>query len=268
MKTIIEIRFRTMTNGVERVASGVFAVGESRRDMHAPIGKACVDRLAPVVDAGLAGVELLTSTDQTHDDSPVRMAIQVRDQKLRLRLREIGDVLLATHKTRGLPKRPCALRLIEYSNVFCRRAGINNCVIAEMMDVLDECLHAFADLPFANQIAKRSLPRALIAGQRFSKHRDETAIAGQISRWRGHIDVSPSRGDIQSDERFSSARHSCEETDHLASVAFRFVDDAFASMRGDAKILSSGIVSRDRFHRVLSIESACRLDDRRRRTVW
>src|SRR5438552_8826062 len=118
MKTIIEIRFRAMTNGVERVASVVFAVGESRRDMHAPIGKACVDRLEPGVDAGFAGVDLLTSTDQTHDDSPVRMAIQVRDQKLRLRLREIWDVLLAAHEIRSLPKRPCAMRLIEYCNVF------------------------------------------------------------------------------------------------------------------------------------------------------
>jgi hypothetical protein len=62
--------------------------------------------------------------------------------------------------------------------VLCWRTGIDDCVISEMMNILDKSFDALGDFAFSNQIAEASLARNLVARQGFAKNRDKRPIAG------------------------------------------------------------------------------------------
>ena len=101
----------------------------------------------PRIDSGFARVDLLSATDKTNNDSPFRMAIHARNQELRLGVGEPGPILFSPHEARGLPQIPRALRLVEDHNMFRRRAGVDQCIVAKVMNVLDESFDALGNFP-------------------------------------------------------------------------------------------------------------------------
>ena len=125
---------------------------------------------------------------------------------------------------RGHLQSPGALRLVEDRDVFRGRGGIDDRVIAEVMNVLDEGLHALPDLPLPHRIAEGALPRDLVPGQRLAKDRDERTVAREVDGRRAGVGVGSARGHVQADERFAGAG-----TPVTKQITFRFVRFASAT---------------------------------------
>ena len=80
--------------------------------------------------------------------------------------------LLSQHETGGLLQIPRALRLIEDHDVLNWWTGIDQRVIAEVVNVLDERFDAFANFPFPHLLALFLSTCDFITRQRFAKHGD------------------------------------------------------------------------------------------------
>ena len=142
-----------------------------------PVGKSAFDRIQPRVDAGLPGVDLLSATDEAHDDRPV-VAVHVRHQELGLGLGEVGDTLLLAHEARRLFGCPRALSLVEDRHMLGRGAvGIQDRLVPKVVDVLDECLDALADLLLAYLLAEFPSSGDLVTRESFAKNGDERSVA-------------------------------------------------------------------------------------------
>ena len=85
------IRPIPLTESFESEFRRVLGVGEIGRDINAPVREAVAYRVEPVADAGLARVNLLTTADETDDDGPGFVPIEIRDQELRLGSIEVRD---------------------------------------------------------------------------------------------------------------------------------------------------------------------------------
>ena len=158
----------------------------SRRDVHVPIGKTDTNGIQPFRDTSFPVVDLLSAADETDDHGPLLMPVQVGDEKPRLRLLEVGNLLAPFHEVSGLSVVPGALRLVEDDDVIERRIRSSNALVAEVMDVLNERLDLLADGSFARAGAE---PREFIAGQRLLQNADKgllpdrkTARASPYSR--------------------------------------------------------------------------------------
>ena len=62
---------------LQRLPGRVLAIGKIRRDVNAPFQKTRMQGVEPFRDAGLASVDLLAAADETNDDCPVFMSVQV-----------------------------------------------------------------------------------------------------------------------------------------------------------------------------------------------
>ena len=89
------------------------------------------------------------ATERTNDDCPILMAIHTRNQEFRLGIREARKLLSPAHKVCCFMMIPGALRLIKDRDVFRRRTGVKQRLIAKVMDVLDKRLYFVGYLPFA-----------------------------------------------------------------------------------------------------------------------
>ncbi len=116
-------------------------------------GKSRIHGFKPSIDSGFARVDLLSATDKANNDSPIRVAIHARNQELRLGVGEPRQILSSPHEARGLLQVPRALRLVEDHNMFRRRAGVEQCIVAKVMNVLDESFDTFGNFPLSNSNA-------------------------------------------------------------------------------------------------------------------
>ena len=66
--------------------------------------------------------------------------------------------------------------------------------------------------------------------------------------------IPSSSRDIQSDKRFARSRYTCNEANQLPLLRLGFVDEFLYAARSDAQVPRSGVVTRDRLNRVLSVE--------------
>jgi hypothetical protein len=121
--------------------------------MNAPIPEPHVKGVKPFPDAGLAGMNLLTSTDQANHDRPGFVPVEVRDQEVRLRPIEVRKLLPSTHEIRRLRLRPRALRLVEDDDVVVGSVRRPDALISEVVNVLDEGLNPLADGTFSLGVA-------------------------------------------------------------------------------------------------------------------
>ena len=102
------------------------------------------------------------------------------------------------------------------------RADINQRIIAEMVNVLDECFDAFTNFPFSHLLTLFLSPRDFITRQRFPKHSDERSVAGKENSVCRFI-LFASRSKIQTDQRLPCAGHASNEANAFASVGLSFV---------------------------------------------
>src|SRR5688572_767880 len=144
--------------------------------MHVPMRESRIHGYKPRINCSFARMDLLSATDKANNDSPVRMAIHTRDQELRLGVGESGTVLFPLHKTRGLSQIPRALRLIEDGNVFGRRTGIEQCIVAKVMNVLDKSSDACGNFPLPHWNTNTLLTCNLVTGECFTKHSDKRTV--------------------------------------------------------------------------------------------
>jgi len=155
---------------LESMASCVFRVGQVRGDVNMPIREAFADGLEPCGNPGFAAVDLLATADQTDDHGPIRMTVHVRNEKFGLRLRKAGALLFARHEVGRHGLVPSALGLIEDDHtVGGRCVGIAKSVVAEVMHILDECLHFLLHDTFARSLSLLlGQPVDFVAGESFA----------------------------------------------------------------------------------------------------
>jgi hypothetical protein len=107
------------------------------------------------------------------------MPIHAREQELWFGLGKLVELPSPAHETSCLPEIPGALRLVENYDMLEGRAVIDQRIIAKVMDVLNERLDAFGNLPLSDLFAGAFLPRHLIPGQRFTEDGHKGAIPRQ-----------------------------------------------------------------------------------------
>jgi len=196
--------------------------------MYPPFRKVLANGVKPSSDSRLASVDFLTSPYEADDDSPIRMAIHVLDEKLWLGSIESRNVLSPFHEICGLGEVPSTLSLIEDDHsvvrCFARLAG-TNALISKVVNDLDEWLHLLSDFAFSDAPIHELLTGELIPRQCLLQNRNERAISREEDGGdNGDISSSASRN-IESDESLPGARHSSYEDNGLGFFSSRRVDD-------------------------------------------
>src|SRR5918996_710346 len=141
--------------------------------MHVPIREPRIYSFKPSIDSGFTRVDFLSAADKANNDSPFPMAIHKRNEELRLRIGESGAILFSAHEVRGLSQIPRALGLIEDHNMLRRSARIDQCIVAKVMNVLDESFDALTNFSFSYSKTLSLLTRDLVTGKRFTKDSDK-----------------------------------------------------------------------------------------------
>ena len=120
--------------------------------MHVPMWESRIHSVKPRIDSGFAYMDFLSTADKANNNGPVGVAIHARNQELWLGVREPWAILSSLHKTRGLSQIPSALGFVKDHNMFVRSAGVDQCLVAKVMNVLDESFYALANfaLPRSN----------------------------------------------------------------------------------------------------------------------
>lgn len=202
-------------------------------------------RVEPLGDSGLAGIDLLTAANQAEHHRPVDVAIHAGEQELGLRGIEFTLALLSRHERRCLLAVPRALRFIEDRHVLRRGLRVDHAVIAKVMDVLDEGF----DMPASHGLGHGSTGLAfaphLIADQRLSQDRNQGSVAGQEHAIQRTRRVHVPRRDVQAHEGLAGSRYTGQQADDLAAFALSVGDHAAHIGRAACQIGGACIASRD-----------------------
>jgi hypothetical protein len=141
--------------------------------MNFPAGKPNFESIDPFGDAGLAGIDLLTSAHKANDRAPILMPIHYANEELWLGHIEVGLSSFALHEASRLFARPSALSLVKHNNFLKRNSVIANIVISEVMDILDKT----ANLALSRRF-RDPFPRGLVTCKGLSKDINKRPIAG------------------------------------------------------------------------------------------
>jgi len=109
-------------------------VGQARRAVNSPglLGDRRLRRFGPLLQATLlARVDFLTVADETYEACPVADFLSRNNQKL-------GFAFVYASLLKHVRAIPCALRLIEYDDMFCRSSAVDSIVANEAMEIADE----------------------------------------------------------------------------------------------------------------------------------
>ena len=71
---------------------------------------------------------------------------------------------------------PSTLRLVENHNMFHRRAGVDQRIVAKVMNVLDESFDALGNFPLSHSNADSPLTCNLVTRECFAEHGDERTV--------------------------------------------------------------------------------------------
>jgi hypothetical protein len=184
-------------------------------------------------------MNLLSAPDQTHNNRPVPVAIQIGNEELRLRPIEVRDFLAAAHKVGCLLPGPCSLGFVEnYYVIIWGRRGAKT-FVAKMVDILDKRLYPLTDNSLAFRVAN---PNQLVSNQCFLKNRNQRAISRQVYRT-SITETASTRRDVQADECLSGARYTGYEDDCLFARTPGTFDDFFDSGRRNSQISRTRIVT-------------------------
>ena len=168
-------------------------------------GKLAIHRVEPGVDSSFARVDFLSATNQADDRRPNPGVGPCRRSGTPARTGESGPLLFAQHEVGGLLLVPRALRFIENHDVFDWRAGIDQRVIAEMVHILNERLHAFPNFAFADSFRRAASDVRLRPA---SVLREARRPVGRCRKERQRASVSISRrGASRRSGRPKSCRH-------------------------------------------------------------
>ena len=105
------------------------------------------------------------------------MAVQVRDQKFRFRLKEPWTAFLPSHEVGGHFVVPRSLCLIKDDNSINWRSFVPQPGISKVMDILNERLHFLLDvrLPLGCSFVAKTFDG--IATEGLTKHRNQRVVS-------------------------------------------------------------------------------------------
>ena len=232
--------------------------------MNIPIREGVLNGIKPTPDAGFTTINFLTASNQTNHDGPIVMSVQIRDQKLRLGLVKVGTILFPSHETAGHGFVPGPLCLIENYDPVAGRSSVTQSIIAEVVHVLYEGFHLLAHFALPDFFLSSLQSLDFITGQRFTQYSNEWTIAGKKNRIGLLVIGALFSGDIQTYERFSSARHPRHKDDVLFSLACSLCNQLLNTLGCDGEISSSSIMPGNGFHRMPCVKFLRRFNNRRR----
>jgi hypothetical protein len=116
--------------------------------MHVPMRESQIHTIKPCIDSGFANMDFLSTPDKANNYGPFGMAIHARNQELRLGVGEPWSIFSSLHEIRGLSQIPSPLSFVKDHNMFGRRARVDQCIVAKIMNVLDESFDLSPILPF------------------------------------------------------------------------------------------------------------------------
>jgi hypothetical protein len=212
-----------------------------------PLRECGVHSFQPSVDARFAGVDLLTATNKTDDECPVRVSVHVGNQELGFGLRESRLFFLALHEIRSLPKIPSTLRFVKDHDVLEWRTGVHKRFIAKVMNILDESLDAFPNLILAYLLAVSSPARDLVPRESFTENCNQRSVARKEYCTGCLVRLMTLSRDIQTDKRLASSGNACYKANDFVPMFSRLLDQFFDATRSSAQILSASVKSCDRF---------------------
>ena len=195
--------------------------------MHVPMRESRIYCFKPRIDAAFAYMDFLSTPDKANNNGPFGVAIHARNQKLRLRVGEPWPVFSSLHEIRSLSQVPSALRFVKDHNMFGGRAGVDQCLVAKVVNVLDERFDALANfaLPYSN--AKILLTCDLITGQRLTEHCDERAVPRKKHSVCRLVCVPASSCNIQPNEGFASSWNTGNKANEFTPLSSCLIDEFF-----------------------------------------
>src|SRR6516162_3145268 len=159
--------------------------------MDSPAREGRFDGVEPGGDSGFASINFLAAADKADDHGPIRVPVEIGDEKLGFGLIKTGPILFSAHEIGRHFQIPSALGFVENDNVIARRAKVAQSGIAEVMHVLDERLDLLFYLAFANFWSVIVRARELIPRKSFGEDLNQRAIARQENGMSGLGFVSP-----------------------------------------------------------------------------
>ena len=258
------MRVVPLLHDFQSLAGSIFAVRQVRRNIHVPVWEGLIHGLNPSLNASLAGVDFLPPADQTNYRRPIFVAVHIRNQKFRFRMRKVRVIFLPTHEAFGLPVIPCALSFVKNDNTINRRSFVNQRLVAKVMNILDEGFDAVGHFSFSDFLALSFAAAHFIARQRFTQNRHQRPVAGQKDCMRWLVTFTTARGNVQTNQCLSSTGNTRYKTNDFAARYPRIVHQFFDSPGSNAQITCTSIVAGNRFDRMLGVKRARRFNDGRR----
>ena len=207
------------------------------------------ERLAPGLQPGLPGVDLLAGSDQRYDHRPVAVTAHDVEEHRRLAL-VVAEPACAEC---GVPG---ALRLVEHHDVLVRRVGALAVVAQETDQRLDRAFGLLARHAHAAAVVAR------VAGQCLAHHMHQRQIAGQECR----VAVG-TKHDVEAAKRFAGARDAGDEQHEMKVVRAGLHDGLGDRIVGPRQVADIGPRRSDFGHTVATIQHGGGLDDGRYRAI-
>jgi hypothetical protein len=113
----IEAYVRMRAQFVKHVYSAVLGIAQLRGNMDLPVRERLLRGAHPLADSRFTRIDLLATTNEADNNSPIVMAIQAGDQESWLGLVKAWMVFLALHECSRLSKIPGTLRFVKDRNV-------------------------------------------------------------------------------------------------------------------------------------------------------
>src|SRR4051812_30793810 len=251
----------------QHLSRSVFRVRETRGNVDIPLWKRAIQRIDPLRNAGLSAVNLLASAHQANDDSPILVAVQTGDQKLRLRLPEIRHLFSLTHEVSSLFYSPRALRLIKERHMLVWWTRIDQAIVTKVVDVLNEHLHLAHHSALLRRLSSLSLLTYFVSRKSFTKNVDQRPISREKNaiQFAAFIDVLGR--DVQSDQRLACSGDAGDKADRLTPMLSRRANNLRNRLRSLRQVNGRSVTARYVGNRVPVVERGCSLDDRRGRTI-
>ena len=218
--------------------------------MNIPIREGVLNGIKPPCNAGFTAIDFLPSTNQTNHDGPIVMAVQIRDQKLRLRLVKVRAILFPSHKAAGHGIVPSPLSLIENHNSITGWSLISKCFITEVVHVLYEGFNFLAYFTLSDVFLNSLQSLDFITGQRFSQYGNKWTITRKKDSMGLLVIIPLFGGHIEADQCFSCTGNACHKNDMLFLITGRLLDQLLNTLGGDGEISSASIVPGNGFHRM------------------
>ena len=223
----------------------VLIIVELRSNIHIPMRKCSTKRIKPFRKACFTCVDLLTTTYQTNNNSPVLLSVHSTNQKLGFTVWKIRHAFLCRHKSFDHAMSPSSLRFIEYSNTFRRNIIVANERIAILMNDLNKCRGFTQRRSLCNSLTTLFCLLHLVSRKRLLQNRNKRKVSRKKYRVFSFLCIGTLNCNIQTNKRFTCTRNTCYKANSLSLMLFAIFNNFVNRISCNSKVFSPCIASCD-----------------------